>query len=76
MKDDLVDLKADTLSLIASTLESRNISGDLHFAEFIDHEEPAVLLNVFRYPGFGKPDLTPIARVRIDVTVEEIDDRR
>lgn len=70
-----VDLKADILGMIAGEFGTAQVDNEIYLSEFEDHEEPAVLLDVFKMSDLGNPSRKPICRVRIDVTVEEIDDR-
>jgi hypothetical protein len=63
------DIKANILGMIAAEFGCRQVSNEFYVQEFEDHEEPAVLLDVFRNKEIGHPRRKPVFRVRIDVTV-------
>ena len=66
------DLKADILAMIACEFGTRQISNEFYAVENIDHEEPALLLDIFtRKDWLTVKDAKPAFRVRIDVTVTE-----
>jgi len=68
------DVKADVLGMIAGEFGLRQISNEFYVSEFEEHEEPAVLLDVFRNKDIGHPRRKPFFRVRIDVTVTKTED--